>query len=100
MAYTKEINQFRWISLAEGISFLVLLLIAMPLKYLFDSPLMVKYFGWLHGLLFMLYVFQLLYLTIQLKWKLRRLFFYFLAAFFPFAPFFVERNLRREYLDK
>jgi len=84
------------ISLAEGLSFLLLLGIAMPLKYFLDQPLMVKYLGWLHGLLFVIYVVLLCYLTIQMKWKFRRLFFYFLAAFFPFAPFFVERQLRKE----
>jgi integral membrane protein len=93
----KQINQFRWISVAEGCSFLVLLLIAMPLKYAADLPLMVKYVGWLHGVLFIAYLFQLLYITIQLKWKFRRLFLYFMAAFLPLAPFFVDRNLKKEY---
>ena len=76
---------------------MVLLLIAMPLKYLADLPLMVKYVGWLHGVLFLAYMFQLLYITIQLKWKFKRLFAYFIAAFLPLAPFFVDRNLKREY---
>lgn len=91
----RQLNRFRWISLSEGISFLLLLFIAMPLKYFFESPAMVKYLGWLHGLLFMIYVLQLFYLTVIMKWKFRRLFFYFIAAFFPFAPFFVERQLRQ-----
>ena len=68
---SNQIKQFRWLSLAEGTSFLILLLIAMPLKYMADMPLMVKYTGWAHGLLFVLYVFQLIYLGIELKWKLK-----------------------------
>jgi integral membrane protein len=96
MGKSKQIKQFRWISLAEGTSFLVLLLIAMPLKYLADQPLMVKYTGWLHGLLFVLYVFQLIYLGIELKWSFKRLVTYFIAAFLPFAPFYVERQLKKE----
>ena len=39
-------KRFKWISLAEGLSFLLLLGIAMPLKYGFDMPLAVKYTGW------------------------------------------------------
>ena len=95
----KQIHQFRMISLAEGISFLLLLLIAMPLKYAAGMPEMVKYMGWLHGLLFMAYVFQLIYLTIELKWRFQRLVTYFIAAFLPLAPFFVERQLRAEPID-
>ena len=69
----KQLKLFMKISIAEGISFLLLLLIAMPLKYLADLPLAVKYVGWLHGLLFIIYLFQLLYLTIELKWRFKRL---------------------------
>ena len=94
----KQINQFRWISVTEGISFLVLLLIAMPLKYILGLPLAVKYIGWAHGILFMMYVLQLFYLTTTLKWKFHRLFIYFIAALVPIVPFFIDRNLRRETL--
>jgi len=93
----KQINQFRKISFAEGTSFLILLLIAMPLKYIVGIPEVVKYVGWAHGVLFILYVFQLSYITIELKWKFKRLFLYFIAAFLPIAPFLVERQLRKEY---
>lgn len=91
----KQLKQFATISLAEGVSFMVLLLIAMPLKYLADLPQMVKYVGWAHGVLFMAYLFQLLYVTIEMKWKFQRLVTYFIAAFLPLAPFFVERQVKR-----
>ncbi len=92
----KQINLFRNISIAEGISFLLLLLIAMPLKYAMGMPLAVKYLGWAHGVLFMAYVLQLFYLTTTLQWKFQRLFIYFIAALVPLAPFFIDRNLKRE----
>ena len=95
--YLGQLKQFRWISIIEAISFLLLLGIAMPLKYIYDIPEAVKYTGWAHGLLFIAYVFQLFYLTVMLKWKFQRLFWYFLAALLPFAPFVVERQLRKEY---
>lgn len=93
----KQVNLFRKISFAEGTSFLILLLIAMPLKYILGMPLMVKYVGWAHGALFLLYLFQLFYIGLPLKWKLKRLFLYSIAAFLPIAPFIVERQLKREY---
>jgi integral membrane protein len=91
----KQLKQFAWISLAEGTSFMVLILIAMPLKYMADLPAMVKYVGWAHGLLFVAYVFQLIYVTIAYKWKFQRLVTYFIAAFLPLAPFFVERQVKK-----
>ena len=53
----KWAKRFKWISLAEGLSFLLLLGIAMPLKYGFDMPLAVKYLGWVHGALFVVYIY-------------------------------------------
>ena len=94
--YLKQVSIFRKISLAEGISFLLLLLIAMPLKYLFDFPLAVKYLGWAHGVLFIAYIFQLLYITIEYKWKFLRLVLFFFAALLPIAPFIAEKQLRKE----
>lgn len=93
----KKVNFFRKVSLAEGSSFIILLLVAMPLKYFADSPEAVKYIGWLHGFLFVIYVFFLLYLTIIMKWRFKRLITYFIAAFLPIAPFLVEKQLKREY---
>ena len=63
----KTIEQLRWIGIAEGISYLVLLGIAMPLKYIFDLPLGVKITGWIHGLLFVLYIGAVLKAAFVLK---------------------------------
>ena len=95
--HIKKVNLFRKISLAEGCSFIILLFVAMPLKYMADSPEAVKYVGWLHGLLFVIYVFLLCYLSIIMKWKFKRLITYFIAAFLPIAPFLVEKQLKKEY---
>ena len=51
----KSLNLFRKIAIAEGISYILLLFIAMPLKYWANMPQAVKYTGWAHGLLFVLY---------------------------------------------
>ena len=54
--FSSTLGRFRLVAIMEGVSFLVLLGIAMPLKYFADMPLAVKYIGWLHGLLFVLYM--------------------------------------------
>lgn len=84
---------FIWTSRLEGISYLVLLLIAMPLKYLADMPLAVKYVGWAHGLLFVLYVGFLMIVALIEKWDLKKAFFGFIASLLPFGPFVFEKKM-------
>ena len=86
-------KRFKWVSIAEGLSFLLLLGIAMPLKYVFDWPLAVKYLGWVHGLLFVVYIAVVVPAAYNLKWGFGRTFFALVAAFLPFGPFIFERNL-------
>ena len=68
----------------------------MPLKYFMDMPDAVKYTGWVHGLLFVAYVFLLINVAIQNNWKFGRIVWVFLASLLPFAPFYVEKKLKRE----
>ena len=63
----KTLHRFRMIGIAEGISFLVLLLIAMPLKYFLNFLQAVKYVGWLHGALFVAYIYFALTVFTVLK---------------------------------
>ncbi|GEO07452.1 membrane protein [Adhaeribacter aerolatus] len=90
------LHRFRLIAVLEGISYLVLLLIAMPLKYLADMPLMVKYVGWAHGVLFMLYGLALLQVWITYKWSFLRTVWAFILSFIPLGTFWLDRQLARE----
>ncbi|MDQ8182685.1 DUF3817 domain-containing protein [Pelagicoccus sp. SDUM812005] len=80
----------------EGVSTVILFGIAMPLKYFADMPGAVTYVGWIHGLLFMLYLLFLALATLKLGWRLKRVALFFVASLVPLAPFFVERSLRKE----
>lgn len=91
-----SISLFRKIAVAEGISFIVLVFIAMPLKYFGNFPLAVKYAGWLHGLLFILYAASLIMVWGDAKWKIGKVALYFVASLIPFAPFWVDKKLKRE----
>ncbi|MFV8225886.1 DUF3817 domain-containing protein [Christiangramia aquimixticola] len=92
MALEQKIKVFKWISILEGISFLLLLLIAMPLKYIFDLPLMVKIIGMAHGVLFIAYIAGGLYLIKPMKWGLTQIAIIFGCSFLPFGPFYVEKK--------
>ena len=92
---TKWAKRFKWVSILEGISFLVLLFIAMPLKYVFDLPLAVKYVGWAHGLLFILYIYIVFPTASKLKWEFGRTVFALFASILPFGPFIFDRNLKK-----
>lgn len=90
------LQRFRIISITEGISLLVLLLIAMPLKYIFDMPGMVKYVGWAHGLLFILYVLMLFPTRRSLNWSFTTTTLGLVASLLPFGPFLFDRKLKSD----
>jgi integral membrane protein len=86
------IRAFRYVSIAEAVSFLLLLLVAMPLKYGADAPLGVQLTGPVHGVLFMAYLGFVFLVREELGWDLRRTVLALGAAVLPAAPFFVERR--------
>lgn len=87
-----SIKSFRIISTLEAISFLVLLGIAMPLKYMWDMPQMVQIVGMAHGVLFVLYVLGAIYMFKKLQWSFPDLFIVVACSVLPFGPFYVERK--------
>lgn len=87
---------FLRVSRLEGLSFLLLLFIAMPLKYAYQEPLAVKYVGWAHGVLFMAYIALLAVVAFRLKWGELKIIYGFVASLVPFGPFLFERWLKRQ----
>jgi integral membrane protein len=90
------LGRFRAVALLEGLSFVVLLFIAMPLKYWAGMPLAVKVVGMAHGVLFMLYLPSLLEVTVAHRWSLLRVVAAFGASLVPFGTFVLDARLRRE----
>ncbi|MFC4775243.1 DUF3817 domain-containing protein [Paenibacillus sp. GCM10023252] len=89
------IGRLRLVGLYEGISFLLLLLIAMPLKYLADIPEAVAVVGSLHGALFVLYMLALAHVTFVKRWSIFKVGSSFAAAFVPFGTFILDAKLLR-----
>ena len=78
----------------EGISYLLLIFIAMPMKYIWEEPIYVKIVGMGHGVLFILFMYFLLVTTIEYKWKLPFVIFAFIASLVPFGTFYLETKLK------
>lgn len=90
------IRAFRMIGTMEGISFLVLLGICMPLKYIAGIPEPVKFIGWVHGLLFILYVGAVVQAKFVLNWSFKQVFFALVASVIPFGPFVIDRQYLKD----
>jgi integral membrane protein len=96
---TSQLSLSRWIRLTgdvEGISYLVLLAIAMPLKYMAGMPGAVRYVGMAHGLLFVLFMLMLFAGWNKLNWTFGRVAFAFVLSMIPFGTFYLHRILARE----
>lgn len=87
------IDRVRLFSLLDGISYVILLGIAMPLKYFADMPLAVRIVGSLHGGIFLLLCLFLFLALIQKKLTFTWCVVVFVCALVPFAPFFLDKKL-------
>ncbi len=90
------LQSFRAIALLEGVSFLVLLGIAMPLKYYADLPIAVRVVGSLHGFLFVAYAIITGLLLLRGRWSLARAAIAMGASLLPFGTFLFDRSVKRE----
>lgn len=90
-----NIQTLRIVGLLEGLSFLLLLFIAMPMKYMFDNPVLVKYVGMGHGVLFILFLIVLFAVCEKQKWSITIFLMGLAASILPFGPFVFDRKLKR-----
>lgn len=88
-------NLFRTLGILEGISFLALLFLAMPVKYLLGEPMGVKIMGPIHGALFLAYVLLSHFLANEENWPLKQRLQAVLAAVLPFGTFVFDKKYLR-----
>lgn len=89
--FTTTIGRLRLYAFLEGISLLVLVSIAVPLKYIFGNPDWVKNIGPVHGALFLLFVFNALRVGVEQKWKFKETTWkVIVACFVPFGTFYID----------
>lgn len=89
-----SVGRLRLIGLIEGLSFLVLVGIAMPKKYIWGDPTWVKMVGQTHGLLWVLFCFALFDAKDKEGWSLKQALIPFVASMLPFGPFLVDKRIK------
>lgn len=88
-------NIFRIVSFLEGVSYLLLLFVATPIKYLQDDPQYVKILGMPHGILFMLYIVLAIVIKREMNWDNKTLGIVLLCSVIPFGTFYVDKKYLR-----
>lgn len=86
------INIFRIVAFLEGVSYILLLFIATPIKYMADDPQYVKLLGMPHGLLFVAYVALAFLIKPDFNWSSKEFGYVLLAAIIPFGTFYIDRK--------
>jgi integral membrane protein len=89
-----SVNQFRKIGIIEGYSYLLLLFVAMPLKYFMDYPIAVKVVGMAHGVLFILFCIMLALAWQKARWSLKESALFFVASLIPFGTFYTDKKIK------
>lgn len=92
---TTTIGRLRVVGFLEGLSYLLLLGIAMPLKYLFDLPQAVSVIGMAHGILFVLYIALAVQAKFVYRWPFTKMLLLCIASILPFGPFYADYKLLR-----
>lgn len=95
---TNNIGRFRYIAVAEGISYLLLLGIGMPLKYFAGIPEAVKFMGWVHGVLFVIFCVFLVKVWVEYKWTFWKAAWALIASLLPLGTFILDKQLAKEYV--
>ena len=94
--FTTQIGRLRLLGLLEGISLLVLLLIAVPLKYFLHKPELTQTIGPIHGAIFLLFVLNTFSVGIAQHWKFKVTTWKVLVAcFIPMGTFYIDHKILR-----
>jgi len=89
-----SVKKFGLINTVEGYSYLILLFIAMPLKYIYAMPIAVKIAGMTHGVLFIIFCILLVQSWLDTKWAFKENIIFFIASLIPFGTFFTKKRIQ------
>ena len=89
------LKTFRIVSILEGISYLLLLFIATPIKYTLGNEIYVKMLGMPHGLLFLGYIVLAIMLKYELNWNSKTFIAVLAASIIPFGTFYIDKKYLR-----
>lgn len=95
--FKTNIGRLRIIGFLEGVSLLILVFIAVPMKYYFQNPSLTKTLGPIHGALFILFIINTLSVSIEQNWKFKTTTWkVILACLIPFGTFFIDKKILRK----
>ncbi|WET67085.1 DUF3817 domain-containing protein [Sphingobacterium sp.] len=98
--FKTQLGRLRLLSYLEGISLLILVFIAVPLKYWGQQPMLVKALGPIHGMLFLWFVISTLSVGIERHWKFRQTTCkVLLACLIPFGTFYIDRRILKPIME-
>ena len=86
---------FRIIALLEGVSYIILLFIAVPIKYLLHDEFYVKMLGMPHGILFIMYILLAFKIKNRMNWNLNQFIIIIISSLLPFGTFYVDSKYLR-----
>ncbi len=89
-----SVKNFGLINTVEGYSYLLLLFVAMPMKYIFGIAIATKIVGMIHGILFIAFLLLLVKAWEDAKWPLKDTIIFFIASLIPFGTFFTKKKIR------
>jgi len=95
MELSNTLGRLRLTGIIEGLSFIILLVVAMPLKYVWGKPEMVRIVGMAHGVLFVLYIFLTVVAKFQYPWTWKRIMILWIASVVPFGTFYADYKMLR-----
>lgn len=90
------INLFRIVGYLEGASYILLLFVAVPVKYYADNPQLVKLLGMPHGLLFVTYVVMSIINSRVFKWSASKTFQILISSIIPFGTYYIDKKYFRK----
>ncbi|MBL0316738.1 MAG: DUF3817 domain-containing protein [Flavobacteriales bacterium] len=99
MKLPKALKDMRTAGIIEGWSYLVLLFVAMPLKYFADIPVAVRITGTVHGILFILFMYTIYQAMQQANFPFKKALIVFIASIIPFGTFFLDGLVLKEYQE-
>ena len=91
-----KLKNFMIINNIEGYSYLILLFVAMPLKYIYGYAFATKVAGMIHGILFSIFVYQLLKLKDTNKLEIKELILFFILSLIPFGSYHTDKKCKKK----
>jgi integral membrane protein len=91
--FKSHVGRLRVIAFLEGCSLLLLVFIAMPIKYLLKVPEATQAIGMIHGVLFLLFIGATVVISILQKWTFNRIFMVMFSSILPFGTFYVDKKI-------